>query len=148
MPLTRSPFFSKKGKKLCLYTVQFFPYSLLHNPTQVGRWSHESRVNSSISGLSWPLYTPCKFILRKHFCGTIVYLISVLNGNIRVKLISVIAGFHICFLDTCSSFSLIYHCCTTNDNYNIFIWLAPPSVFFVLLAGSRWFYVSQIASAL
>jgi hypothetical protein len=27
---------AKKGKKLCLYTVQFFPYSLLHIPTHVG----------------------------------------------------------------------------------------------------------------
>ena len=126
MPLTRSPFFSKKGKKLCLYTFQFFPYSLLHIPTQVGKRSHESRVNSSISGLPWPYIHTCKFILRKHLCGTIVYLISVLNGNIRVKLISVIAGFHICFLDTCSRFSLMYHGCTTNDNNNIFLWLAPP----------------------
>ncbi len=112
-PSHAPPSSAKKGKNCACTLFNFFliPYYIIPH-----KWvSDHMKVEEILRSLvhSDPIYTPCKFILRKHFCGTIVYLISVLNYYTRVKLISVIANFHICFLNTCSIFdthlSLLYY---------------------------------------
>jgi hypothetical protein len=69
------------------------------------------------------------------FSGSLIApcLISVLNYYTRVKLISVIANFHICFLDTCSILTLIYHCLLLMTITMVVVWMFrhPGLLFFV-----------------